>query len=229
MRFWLAALVLVPVAFARAGGDTADSLAQDGLKILKEIKSLLATIKDQKTAEAARPKLLDLAKSYGKLFDRTGVILRDPVQSKRLAELNKKYGKEGEGLLKDVSREVKRVRELPGVLKALEDVSLIDLFDAPGARRARVRIDLRNLTTAVEAHKVRHGAFPASLKDLTKGKKGEKPLLEPKALRDPWGRPYVYDPSQLDPVTGRPLIYSEGPPPRNPSGRISNWTAPKKK
>src|SRR5262245_11156649 len=150
MRFCLAALVLVPVALARAGGDTAEALAQDMVKTLKEIKPLLASIKDAKTAEAARPKLLDFGKRLSKLRDRELILEKAAEQKKRLVELKKKYRKEGQANLADISQEMKRVKELPGVLKVLRDVPLLEIFDSDNAGRERAKIDVQTLTRAVD-------------------------------------------------------------------------------
>jgi hypothetical protein len=226
MRFCLVTLVLVPVALARAGGETAEALAQDMLKTLKEIKTLLATVKDQKTAEAARPQMLDLGKRLAKLMNREMILEKDPEQKKRLAELKKNYQKEGKAILEDISREMKRVKDLPGVPKVLRDVPLLEIFDADNARRERAKVDVQTLTRAVDTYFIANGAYPETLKQLTEGM---KPFLEARALTDPWGRPYVYEPNIRDEQTNRPLIYSQGPRPGDASGRIRNWPAPPKK
>jgi hypothetical protein len=230
MRIWLAALVLVPVALARAGGDSAESLAQDMVKTLKEIKTLLATVKDQKTAEVARPKMLDLGKRLAKLMSREMTLEKDPEQKKRLAELKKKYQKEGKAILEDISREMKRVRELPGALKVLRDVPLLEIVDGDNARQERAKVNLKVLSVAVTKYFIDQGQYPPSLKALTeKQPGGGRELLEPTALIDPWGRPYVYEPNVVNPQTGTPLIYSQGPRPGDASGHIRNWPAPLKK
>jgi hypothetical protein len=230
MRFCLAALVLVPVALARAGGETADALAQDMLKTLKEIKTRLATVKDQKTAEAARPQMLDLGNRLAKLMNREMILEKDPEQKKRLAELKKNYQKEGKAVLEDISREMKRIKELPGALKVLRDVPLLEIFEGDNARRARAKVDVQTLTVAVNTYYIQNGVRPKTLKQLTeKQPDGGRPFLEARALIDPWGRPYVYEPDMVHPQTGLPLIYSQGPRPGDPAGRIHNWPAPQKK
>ena len=228
MRFCLAGLVLVPVALARAGDDSAESFVQDALKILKEIKPVLASIKDEKTAEAARPKLLDLGKRITILWQKTAEQ-NVPQQKKILAELEKKYRKEWDAILEDNSREMKRVKELPGVLKVLRDVPLLEIVDGDHVRRERARADVRTLTVAVDTYFLTNGEHPQTLKQLTeKQPDGGRPFLEATSLIDPWGRPYVYEPNTRDEQTGRPLIYSQGPRPGDPAGRIRNWPAPPK-
>jgi hypothetical protein len=230
MRFCLAALVLVPVALARAGGENAEALARDTLKILKEIKPVLAAIKDVKTAEAARPQLLDLGKQVTALEKRAAALRKDPEQKKRLAELERKVRKDGEPILEDITREVKRIRALVGDHRVLEDVPILKLVDTDNARTERARVDVRTLTLAVQAYFINNGEYPQTLKQLTeKQQDGGQPFLEARTLIDPWGRPYVYEPDTADPLTGRPLIYSQGSRSGDPTGRIRNWPTPPKK
>jgi hypothetical protein len=228
MRFCLAALVLILVGVARAG-DTAEAFARDSMKNLKDIKPVLASIKDSKTAEAALPKLLDLGKRLEKIEQRARALAKDPEQKKRLADFDKKFSKEGEAIMADLGRELTRIRALPGVMKGLLELPVLQFIDLNSGRVARARVDLRILTQAVQAYFVANGAYPASLDQLTeKQPGGGKPFLEAKSLVDPWGRRYLYDPSTLHPTTGRPLIWSEGPRSGETPGRIRNWADPKK-
>jgi hypothetical protein len=207
MRFCIAALLLSLPGLARAGEGAPGSPAEEMLKILKETKSLLASIKDAKTAEAARPKLRAL--------------------SKRLAKL-----KEVQAALAEVARELDRIAGLPGAAQALRDVPLLDsAAQAEQARRKRAKIAVHSLEVAVEAYAARNGAHPPDLKTLTvvDPNTGARAALEAKHLIDPWGRPYVYEPTTVHPTSGRPLIYSQGPHPKDPASRIANWTAPAKK
>jgi general secretion pathway protein G len=78
-----------------------------------------------------------------------------------------------------------------------------------GARRDRVKLDVRNLEQAVQAYAARHeGTFPNSLEELTQPDDSGGAALEQKALLDPWGQHYVYDPSDVNPITRKPVIYS---------------------
>jgi len=82
---------------------------------------------------------------------------------------------------------------------------------------------VRTLESAVKAYKITYGDHPESLEVLTKAD-GDKPaVLEERALTDPWGRPYVYDPAHKNELTGVPLIYSQGPNPADEKGHIRNW------
>jgi hypothetical protein len=228
MRFCLAALVLVPFTSAR-GGDTPEAFTEDTLKALQDIQPILAGIKDVKTAEAARPKLLEIQKRLMRLEERAIALGKDPEQKKRLVELAKKYQAKGEDAAEELVRELRRIRGLPGALKALGDLPLLQLAALGNARRARAQVDVRTLTTAVEAYFIKNADYPNSLAELTrKQPDGGRPFLEPKSLLDPWGRPYGYDPGTRDHATGRPLIYSQGPRPGDLAGRIRNWPDTKK-
>jgi len=230
MRWWLAAVLLVPAPLAFAGDDSPEALVQDFLKTLKEIRPVLLTVKDKETAEKARPKLLELNTRFVRFRERAEALRKDAKQAKPLKEVEKKYAKEVESLLEAIDREAVRVVKLPGVRLALRDVALVEAAGhVEKTRRTRAQVAVRNLTTAVEAYHARNSEYPPSLAALTeKQPGGGRPLLEPDNLLDPWGRPYVFEPGTLHPKTGQPLLYSHGPRPGDKSGRITNWPAEKK-
>jgi Type II secretion system (T2SS), protein G len=89
----------------------------------------------------------------------------------------------------------------------------------------RAKTDLRNLQQAAEVFKLRAGFYPETLKKLTEMHQNPTitPLLHEKLLIDPWGQPYKYDPKMLNQMTGSPLIWSEGPDPKDAKGKITNW------
>jgi hypothetical protein len=90
------------------------------------------------------------------------------------------------------------------------------------ARRDRAKVDIKILETAVMKYFVDNGVYPQSLQILTQpDPNGNRAALELKDLIDPWNQPYVFDPSQLDQRTGRPRIFSQGPPGENLP--INNW------
>jgi type II secretory pathway pseudopilin PulG len=91
------------------------------------------------------------------------------------------------------------------------------------AREDTARMGVSELEKAVEAYKVAYGDYPPELRTLTQALDGRPAALEEKALKDPWGRDYVYEPGTRHPQTGRPRIYSAGPNPGDASKVISNW------
>jgi Type II secretion system (T2SS), protein G len=94
--------------------------------------------------------------------------------------------------------------------------------------------DINILAKAAEIYQLHAGSLPDTLKKLAE--KQQNPsipqLIDEKLLIDPWGRAYKYDPKLLDPRFGSPLIWSEGPDPKDAKGWISNRDpkeTPKKK
>jgi hypothetical protein len=51
---------------------------------------------------------------------------------------------------------------------------------------------------------------------------GDGPMLEPSALRDPWGRQYQYSKQGQNAAYQKPEIWSDGPRPGDANSRISN-------
>jgi hypothetical protein len=89
---------------------------------------------------------------------------------------------------------------------------------------SRARVGLKQLGEAATFYKNNHKVWPESLEDLTQPQPGGgDPLIDKHALKDPWGRPYQYDPTTTNPTTEQPLIWSEGPSPGEPGSKISNW------
>lgn len=78
------------------------------------------------------------------------------------------------------------------------------------------RAQLATLTTAVKAYHVANQRYPNSLNELTEGK---SPLIQEKALRDPWGNVYQYDPSGPHNEGKMPDIWTDSPQ----RERIGNW------
>jgi hypothetical protein len=230
MRYWLTTLFLVPASLLGPGEDTPEKLIEETLKAHREMKSVLEGIKDLKTAQAARPKLLDLGKRQETLTQKRGEALKDPKLRDNLLALVKKHQQELRAALKGTELERDRVYDLPGVDRVFRDV----LVFRPNVlleetRRNRTALDLQELTAAIETYNIFHKKYPPTLDVLVKKEAGGGiPLLEAKYLTDPWGRHYVYNPSQRHPETGVPLIYSLGQRPGDPAERLSNWVGPAK-
>jgi hypothetical protein len=230
MRFALTASgVLLVATFVAAGNEGPEALAGELVKNLKELTATLGTIKDVKTAEVARPRLVTLGKRLLELRKKMEGPEGEPKDKQAAAKLREKYGKELAEVGRAFRKEAERVDKLPGVKAVLKDTPLLAfLTHQDQARRDRAKIDVRNLSLAADAYKVFHGEYPESLQKLTeKQPGGGQPFVEMSALIDPWGRPYVYDAGTLDQGTGRPLIYSQGPHPGDAASRIRNWEAAK--
>src|SRR5687768_11726609 len=80
------------------------------------------------------------------------------------------------------------------------------------------------LSTQVEIYKLNNGSYPKSIKALTqKQPKGGSPLVAPEKVIDPWGRPYEIDPKGPMNEGIKADVWSKGPNPKDPKGRIGNW------
>jgi general secretion pathway protein G len=89
-------------------------------------------------------------------------------------------------------------------------------------REDRAKLDCHSLELAVGTYFSKHGVYPDSLQQLTQRQPDGSPaLLEAKALNDPWGNAYVYEPRTRHQATDKPLIYSHGTPGVNK--QINNW------
>ncbi len=106
----------------------------------------------------------------------------------------------------------------------LSSACILLLFVAATARadskEDKARIEVTNLTKAVEAYQKIKGNPPGKLADLVKAG-----YVDPKAtLLDPWGNPYQYDPNGTKNGGRRPDIWAV-----NPDNKlIGNWPEEKK-
>ena len=88
----------------------------------------------------------------------------------------------------------------------------------------RARLGMKDLDKAVTNYRIRNKTWPANLEALTEQQPdGTKADLAAGALVDPWGHPYHYEPSDRQPDTDQPLIWSEGPSPGQPGSKMVNW------
>lgn len=93
------------------------------------------------------------------------------------------------------------------------------------AKVSRARIDVKMLTDACNAYKLKYGEFPQNLGQLIQPPDGAKAYMEPTALVDPWNREYQYNPEgPNNSATGKPDIWSTGPKLNDPNSMIGNWT-----
>lgn len=91
------------------------------------------------------------------------------------------------------------------IITLLSSVVAVNLFDKPGeARQSTARLQIKNLQTAIQLYKTRHGVMPtieqglqALVKEPTRGpipknypKEGYLDNLTVPV--DPWGNPYIY-------------------------------------
>src|SRR5262249_19735445 len=141
------------------------------------------------------------------------------------------HQKELQAALKATAVERERVYSLPGTEHVFRELLLFKPnVIVESTRRTLTPLDLSELTAAVNAYYLLHNEYPPTLDIwLKRGAGVGIPILEAKSLTAPWGRRYVYAPTQRHPETGTPLIYSQGQRPGDPSDRLSNWVGAAKK
>jgi len=89
-------------------------------------------------------------------------------------------------------------------------------------RAAIAHFDVAKVDKAVIDFNARHGSYPVSLKQLVVPVRGTSAFLAAEDLDDPWGGTIRYDPTTLDPRTGKPRIVA-----LSPDGvEICNWIPP---
>ncbi len=223
MRYVLGVMaVLLATAAGRGGEESVEALVKEGIRIGEETHKALQTVKDRKSAEAVKQTLTDLSTRYLRLWVKWEALGKKSPEG--FDALVKKYKGQGDQVWAGINREIDRIAKDRDAYAALKDVRLVIIIQ--NNRVALAQANLATISRAVDTYFVRNGEYPKSLAELTKGK---RPFLEATALIDPWGRPYRYEPATLEPTTGRPLVYSQGPQPGVPGSAIRNWSDDQKK
>jgi hypothetical protein len=76
------------------------------------------------------------------------------------------------------------------------------------------------ITEALIVFNMDRGNYPSNLKELTqKGPKGEKAILKPKAILDPWGVEFQFDPQGKHNDCNKPDVWTTSPYGKT----IGNW------
>lgn len=134
-----------------------------------------------------------------------------------------------------VTRQVRRERRRAGftLMEMLVVVAIIVILAGLGgyyflgqaeeSRKSAAKVQVRQLTTAVESYNVQHsGQWPQSLEVLLqKDEAGMGPYLKSaEVLVDPWGRNYQYDPTGARNNGLTPDIWTTAPDGKE----IGNWT-----
>jgi hypothetical protein len=221
---WVALALLVFV-FSPALAEDIEPYFKEAVKLTHEVTDLLKTVKDKASAEAASAKM--------KAFDEQIAVLKKKEAEfaesspKELQRLRTKYQTEFETAFKALGTELDRIEKLPEakaqlvkesafIKRAYETVAQLDEAQI---RFARVQIE--KIETAVVAYKVKTGAYPKTLDELTTGK---EPYLEKEDLSDPWKKAYKYDPDGPKHKGTKPDVWTVAPNKKV----IGNWEEEKK-
>jgi hypothetical protein len=225
MRFVLAlsvVLLAVPVSQA-AGTEDPEKVVKEMLKSMEDVTTLLKTIKDKSSAEAALPKLEEPLKRLAASAEK---LKKLPTNLDTVQAMTK-YAKELAAAGLALTTETKRVAQQPEAAKVMAANPAWKQLgpDAkPGSAIDRARTDVKALEQAVATYYVKNGGWPQSLQELAQPQAdGGSAYITTALLTDPWGRPYQYDLATRHPKTNLPLIWSNGPNPNDPAGRIANW------
>jgi hypothetical protein len=217
-------VMLLSIGSAPAGDAAPDVLLEEALKTGTQLKTLLASVKDRETAEAAVPELTEVNKHLDAVQAKLSAL--EKKAPKEIDALMKKYAGELKALRRDLHREMDRVRKLPEAFAVLKDSPLFVAIDK--ARTDLARLQVGALSRSLAAYKLTNGDYPSRLEDLTKAERGGKPFVEKADLTDPWGRSFHYDVKERNPLTDEPLVWSEGPRPGEAGSAIRNWEKQKK-
>jgi general secretion pathway protein G len=82
-------------------------------------------------------------------------------------------------------------------------------------------LNAKTLSNAAEAYNLSVGDYPPNIQALAQPQpNGNKPLVEPDAIKDPWGKDYILDTSTA--ANGKVRVYTT-----TPNGKmIDNFTKP---
>lgn len=109
------------------------------------------------------------------------------------------------------------------ILVVLAGIGIGVFYYLDSSKENIAKVQMRNIENVLQNYKMTHGDYPPSLQVLTIPENGKAAPLTQQQILDPWNRPYVYQPSTLNPSTQIPLLYSQGVNPGNQAGRIQNW------
>jgi general secretion pathway protein G len=88
------------------------------------------------------------------------------------------------------------------------------------AKEKAAKAQVMEISGALGQYKLNNGDYPASLDALTGAQpNGDKPIMKPDALIDPWEHPYNYDPAGSHNNGMEPDVWANGP-----KGPIGNWS-----
>jgi hypothetical protein len=115
-------MVLALALCAGCGGDSREDLAGESVDILKELVTTLDGVKDEASANSAKPKLEKLVKEMNDLNERQEK-LGMPTEEE-FKEIEQKYGKQMEELQQKFAGNVLRIAFDPKIQAVLNDIDL---------------------------------------------------------------------------------------------------------
>lgn len=107
------------------------------------------------------------------------------------------------------------------IIVVLAGVSSVYVFRfLNDAKIDTARASATTIAKAIQAYELRFGVPPESLQQLIQPLDGSKPFVDPDALLDPWGHPYMYDASGPRHNGLKPDVWAVHP---DTGQQIGNW------
>lgn len=117
--------LMVVMGLAAGCGDSREDLADDSLSAMKQLEATLATVKDEASAKAAKPKLQELADELNDInarMDKLGAPSEDEMKS-----MIDKHGKEMEQVQEKMVGHMLRITFDPKIQAVLDDIDFKSL------------------------------------------------------------------------------------------------------
>jgi general secretion pathway protein G len=107
------------------------------------------------------------------------------------------------------------------IIVVLAGVGTFYLLPMLGESKEKVaKAQAQTITEALVKFNMDRGNYPSSLKELTqKGPNGEKAILEPKAIIDPWGKEFQFNAAGAHHDGNKPDVSTTSPEGKE----IGNW------
>jgi hypothetical protein len=202
------AVPLITCADEKEAEAQAKALLTQATKLVVTMKE----IKDKADAQKVKRELENLISGFIKAQE---TFRKLPKEDREKIEAT--YAPKMEDVKVQFNRESERLHKTEGVMDVLGDLAPFKL-----AREARLRqaeLLVLNLDKALQVYRISTGQYPAKLEALAEG---DKPLVEKRHLKDPWGRPFLYDMNGPKNKGNKPDVWSLGPPDKK-DALIGNW------
>ena len=222
MRMFLAAIALICiVSVARPDAKRLLKITEESVTASEKLVDVLKGVKDKASANSALPKVTELG-SLLRQCQQASIIARGEVTKEDLKTVTDRFAERQKRAERQLQAECKRIEAIPEAFAVVRDTIYFKLIE-DGRREERAKLQLKVLTTATAAYKLKYGDFPDKLQLLVQPPDGAPYLNGKEELIDPWGRPYEYDAKGPKHKGLLPDIWSLGSRPKEGT-IIGNWS-----